>query len=42
VSAEATVHHIRNATVGRADHDASVRVSYVRPHPGAYRPGAPL
>ena len=42
VSAEATVHHIRNATVGRADDDASVQVSYVRPRPGAYRPGAPL
>jgi len=41
VAAEATVHHIRNRAIGRADDDASVQVSYV-PHPGAYRPGAPL
>jgi len=42
VSAEATVHHIRNRALDRAGDDADVVVSYVRPHPGAYRPDAPL
>jgi general stress protein 26 len=41
VTAEATLHHVRNTAIDSGD-EARVRVSYVRPHPGAYRPGAPL